>query len=153
MKTLSAPSIELAGLKLQSIAVTPSHVKLLIDNEVVYENNSCDEDEWESIEINGKQYDLHIFFAEDINEFETNEEWLATCSIEISGLNLNDDGTMETDYTNSLVAPMSFAFDVETFRTQCCTECGESFPIAELMASNDDTDILMCEECYEEQDS
>jgi len=74
--------------------------------------------EREGIDYKDTHFDLHIDFSEDINQYESIEEWKQTCSVEICGLMQRDDSDyLEVeDYGNSLVVPITFEFDPMTLQ-------------------------------------
>ena len=112
--THSNPEDTIGTAKLQAIAVSKTHVKLLIDDKIIYESKDVSDcDMWDSFEYNGKPFDLHINFSEDIKSCEDVSEWLTTCYIEICGLE-EVSGHIQTYYDHTLKAPMSFVFDPMT---------------------------------------
>lgn len=152
--TISNPQETFGNAKLQSIALSENHVKLLIDNKVVYEcTDVTDCDMWDSFEYEGKQFDLHIYFCEDIEDFDNLAEWLSTCSIEICGLE-EVNGTLQCSYDYSLVAPMSFAFDPMTLfkesSTKECSECGNEYHESEGRPFKYEPCRWVCNDCHDE---
>jgi hypothetical protein len=150
--TLSNPEETFGDSKLEAIALSETHVKLLVDGKVIYESTEVSDcDMWESIEYKDKQFDLHIYFSEDIDQFSSVEEWKETCSIEICGLHqLEGSEYPEISYDNSLVARMSFEFDPMTLFKQECSECLNMFNKDEGRPYKYEPSRWVCEDCHDE---
>ena len=151
--TISNPQETFGHAKLQSIALSETHVKLLIDNKVVYEcTDVTDCDMWDSFEHEGKLFDLHIYFSEDIKDFAFNvAEWISTCSIEICGLE-EVNGTVQSSYDYSLVAPMTFTFDpMKLFNeVKDCSECCNEYHESEGRPYKYEPNRWVCDACHDE---
>ena len=150
IKVLSNPEETFGNAKLQAVALSGTHIKLLMNNKVIYDcTDVTDCDMWDSIEYKNKQFDLHIYFSEDIESCDSIEEWLTYCSVEICGLE-EVNGSVQSSYDYSVSVPMTFKFNPMILFKKECSECGNEFVQDEGLPYKYDPSRWLCDNCHDE---